>query len=110
MKTVRIWLLVVLAVMLPVRGAVAAAMLCMPSSATGQRAVATEDHRKRRLAKGQAGGRPPGCDKANYAHRNVVERCILRLQWFRRIAVRYDKRAENYRAFVTIAAIILWLR
>jgi transposase len=69
-----------------------------------------EDHRKRRLAKGQAGGRPPGCDKATYAHRNVVERCILRLQWFRRVAVRFDKRAENYRAFVTIAAIILWMR
>lgn len=69
-----------------------------------------EDHRKRRLAKGQAGGRPPGCDQATYGQRNVVERCILRLQWFRRIAVRFDKRAENYRAFVTLAAIILWLR
>jgi transposase len=69
-----------------------------------------EDHRERRLLKGQAGGRPPGCAQATYEQRNVVERCILRLQWFRRIAVRFDKRAENYRAFVTLATIILWLR
>lgn len=69
-----------------------------------------EDHKRNRLAKGRAGGRPPGCDRATYGQRNVVERCILRLQWFRRIAVRFDKRAERYRAFVTIAAIMIWLR
>lgn len=69
-----------------------------------------KDHRERRLQKGQAGGRPFACNQATYAHRNVVERCILRLQWFRRIATRYDKRAESYRAFVTIAAIMIWLR
>jgi len=32
-KTIRIWLLVLLAVLLPVRGAVAAAMLCSPANA-----------------------------------------------------------------------------
>ena len=69
-----------------------------------------ENHRKNRLAKGQAGGRPIECDRATYGQRNVVERCILKLQWFRRIAVRFDKRAESYRAFVSIAAIMLWLR
>jgi hypothetical protein len=39
-KTFRIWLLVLLAVLLPVRGAVAAAMLCPPAGASGQGAVA----------------------------------------------------------------------
>ena len=40
MRTIRIWLLVLLAVLLPVRGAVAAAMLCPPASADGPSAVA----------------------------------------------------------------------
>lgn len=35
MKTVRIWLLVLLALLLPIRGAVAAAMLCPSSTAAG---------------------------------------------------------------------------
>ena len=39
MRTIRIWLLVLLAVLLPVRGAVAAAMLCPPTGVDGQGAV-----------------------------------------------------------------------
>ena len=68
------------------------------------------DQRTNRHRKGQKGGRPATYDHARYALRNVVERCAFRLQCFRRVATRYDKRAENYRAFVTIAAIMLWLR
>jgi transposase len=68
------------------------------------------DQRANRQKKGRKGGRPCVYDRARYALRNVVERCALRLQWFRRVATRYDKRAENYQAFVTIAAIMLWLR
>ena len=41
--------------------------------------------------------------------RNIVERLINRLKQWRRIATRYEKRAANYRAMVTIAAILLWL-
>lgn len=41
--------------------------------------------------------------------RNRVERFIHRLKQFRRIATRYDKRAESYRALIVIAAIKLWL-
>ena len=48
-------------------------------------------------------------DKAIYKQRNRVERLINRLKHNRRIATRYEKRAENYRAFLTIAAILLWL-
>ena len=48
-------------------------------------------------------------DKAIYRQRNRVERLINRLKHNRRIATRYEKRAENYRAFLTIAAILLWL-
>jgi transposase len=48
-------------------------------------------------------------DRAAYRKRNVVERLINRLKQFRRVATRYEKRAVNYRAMLTIAAITLWL-
>ena len=48
-------------------------------------------------------------DRAIYRSRNQVERLINRLKQFRRLATRYDKRAENYRAMWLIAATILWL-
>ena len=71
-----------------------------------------EDQIAGRKKKGRSGGRPVVFDKAAYARRNVVERCILRLnlkQW-RRVATRYDKRAAMYLAFVTLASIVLWTR
>jgi transposase len=47
-------------------------------------------------------------DRDAYRERNVVERLINRLKQFRRVATRYEKRATNYRAMLTIAAIVLW--
>jgi transposase len=64
-------------------------------------------HRK---AKGSAGGRPRAFDAGIYAGRNVVERCFGRLKQFRALATRYAKRAAYYRAILTIAATVLWLR
>ena len=49
-------------------------------------------------------------DAEVYAGRNVVERCFNRLKQFRDLATRYAKRAAYYRAEITIAAIVLWLR
>jgi transposase len=34
---------------------------------------------------------------------------INRLKNFRRIATRYEKRAANYLAMITIGAILLWI-
>jgi transposase len=48
-------------------------------------------------------------DRAAYRERDVVERLINRLKQWRRIATRYEKRATNYAAMLTIAAILLWL-
>ncbi len=48
-------------------------------------------------------------DKQLYRGRNRVERLINRLKQFRRLATRYEKRAANYQAMLTIAAIMLWL-
>ena len=44
-----------------------------------------------------------------YRERNLVERLINSLKQFRRLATRYEKRAANYKAMVTVAAILLWL-
>ena len=54
-------------------------------------------------------GRPLAFDAARYRRRNVVERCINRLKQWRGLATRFEKRAANYRAFVVIAALLLWL-
>lgn len=48
-------------------------------------------------------------DREIYRSRNRIERLINRLKQYRRVATRYEKRAENYQAMLTIAAIMLWL-
>lgn len=48
-------------------------------------------------------------DKSLYRERNRVERCFNRLKQYRRIATRYEKKAENYLAMLTIASIMIWL-
>ena len=45
-----------------------------------------------------------------YKARHLVECCFSKLKQFRRVATRYEKTARNYRAVVTLAAIVLWLR
>lgn len=60
--------------------------------------IARQDNEKRRGS----------FDKEAYRQRNVVERLINRLKQFRRVATRYEKRAVNYKAMLTIAAIVLW--
>jgi transposase len=48
-------------------------------------------------------------DKELYKLRNIVERLFNRLKQYRRIATRYEKVAENYRAMLVVASILLWL-
>lgn len=48
-------------------------------------------------------------DAGVYRTRNKVERLIGRLKQWRRVATRYEKRAANYLAMVTLAAIMLWV-
>lgn len=55
-----------------------------------------EDQKKHRLARGRAGGRPPAFDTEHYKQRNTVERCFSKLEQFRAVATRYDKRARIY--------------
>jgi len=51
---------------------------------------------------------PHSYDKAAYRERNVVERMFCRLKDFRRIATRYDKRADIFLSAVCLAAAIVW--
>ena len=53
---------------------------------------------------------PQPCDWQLYKERNLVERMFAKLKQFRRVATRYDKLLQNFRGFVLIAAIVLWLR
>jgi transposase len=48
-------------------------------------------------------------DRAAYTERNRVERCVNRLEQFRRVATRYEKRVCNYLAMVKLAAALIWL-
>ena len=48
-------------------------------------------------------------DRALYRERNRVERLINRFKQFRRLATRYEKRADNYHGMWVLAAILLWL-
>jgi transposase len=45
-----------------------------------------------------------------YAQRHLVECCFSKLKQFRRLATRFEKTARNYRAVITLPAIVLWLR
>jgi transposase len=45
-----------------------------------------------------------------YKSRHLVECCFSKLKQFRRVATRFEKTARNFRAVITIAATILWLR
>jgi transposase len=53
--------------------------------------------------------RQPNFDRSAYRGRNQVERSVGRLKQLRRVATRYEKRAVNYLAWVTLGAAIIWL-
>ncbi len=52
-----------------------------------------------------ASARPKRFDKKTYRRRNIIERCINSLKWFRRVATRYEKLAAHYLGMVTLAII-----
>ena len=68
-------------------------------------AIGHKDHDSQEVQRASRGA----FDRAIYRTRNLVERLINRLKQFRRVATRYEKRAENYQAMLTLAAIKIWL-
>ncbi len=49
-------------------------------------------------------------DAELYKERNFAERFFNKLKHFRAVAMRYDKRDDNFLASVQLAAIRIWLR
>ena len=49
-------------------------------------------------------------DQLRYKERNIVERFINKIKWYRRIFIRYDKLARRYMAFLHFAATLIWLK
>jgi transposase len=44
-------------------------------------------------------------DRTSYRRRNIIERCVSSLKWFRRIATRYEKLAIHYLGMLTLSII-----
>ena len=44
-------------------------------------------------------------DRKSYSKRNIIERCVNSLKWFRRVATRYEKLAIHYLGMVNLAII-----
>lgn len=74
-----------------------------------RRAVERPPNGDQRARRATRSGRPLAFNKAIYARRNVVERCINRLKQWRGLATRYEKRTVNYRTMLVIASIVTWL-
>ena len=53
---------------------------------------------------------PRDYDRERYKERNLAERFIGKIKQYRRVAMRYDKKASNYLAFVHLAVVLLLLR
>jgi len=51
---------------------------------------------------------PHSYDKKAYKARNLIERMFCRLKDYRRIATRYDKRADIFLSGVLLAAAVTW--
>lgn len=51
---------------------------------------------------------PHAYDPIAYKQRNLIERMFCRLKDFRRIATRYDKRADTFLSAILIAATLIW--
>jgi transposase len=45
-----------------------------------------------------------------YKERHLVECCINKLKWFRRIFSRYDKLASRFKGFLSFVIALIWLR
>ncbi len=67
------------------------------------------DQQADRARRGRAGGRPPVFDRTAYRRRNVVERCLDRLEQYRAIATRCDETALSYQDMIDLATLLMWL-
>lgn len=48
-------------------------------------------------------------DKEVYKEDNLVQRCFLKLNSYRRIATRYERLARNYLSMLCLVSAVIWL-
>ena len=53
---------------------------------------------------------PWECDWWQYKERHLVECFFNKIKNFRRVATRYEKIFDNFKSFVYLASIMVWLR
>ena len=53
---------------------------------------------------------PRDCDFVAYKERHLVECCIGKLKYFRRVCSRFDKYGSRFLAFVHFASMVIWLK
>jgi transposase len=53
---------------------------------------------------------PRDYDKHLYKARHLVECCINKLKWFRRIFSRFEKLDRSYLGFLNFVSTLIWLR
>lgn len=51
---------------------------------------------------------PHAYDRIAYRSRNLIERMFCRLKDFRRVATRYDKRADTFLSTIFLVATLVW--
>jgi hypothetical protein len=54
-------------------------------------------------------GGPLAFNRERYHRRNAAEHCFNRLEQWRGVATRFEKRPDNYHTMLTIASLMLWL-
>lgn len=50
------------------------------------------------------------CDFLQYKERHVIECLFSKLKHYRRVAMRYEKKAINYMGMLTFSSVLLWVR
>ena len=53
---------------------------------------------------------PRHYDRIRYRERNIVERFINKIKWYRRIFTRYEKLARRFMALWHFASTLIWLK
>jgi transposase len=92
--------------------------LCEGDIVLGDKAYDTDGVREQIQAQGavpnipdKASRKEKHCfSKTLYKERNLVERFFNKIKHFRRIATRFEKLAQNFRAMINLASIRIWLR
>ena len=73
--------------------------------------AAVEDQGGEAVVPSRSNAKPPRkTDWSRYKDRNLVERFWSKVKQYRRVATRYEKKAQNFLAFVHLASLMILLQ